>query len=264
MPEGDTIHRMAARLRALLPGEPVTYAWNRQRGALDALIGQRVEGIEARGKNLLIALSGGHTLRVHLGIAGRYSCRPRPDEPPPIHWATLVLDTDEHRTLVWKTSRAELMRTAHVRAAPGMRTLGPDLLADDCDLDEVMRRARATGNRARPLGEILLDQRVAAGIGNVVRCEALYLARADPFAPTQAVDDDTLRACFRHAQAILEQSVRTGRRDTTHEAGERYFVYGRPSRPCLTCGTRIRVGRQGDLARATYHCPTCQKKPPPR
>lgn len=264
MPEGDTIHRIASRLGALLPGEQVTYAWNRQRGALDTLCGQRITTVEARGKNLLIALTGGYTLRVHLGIAGRCNCRPKPTEPPPIHWATLVLDTDAHRMLVWKTSRADLVRTAHVRAAPGIRTLGPDLLSETCDLDEVIRRARATGNRTRPLGELLLDQRVAAGIGNVVRCEALYLARADPFTPTQAIDDDTLLACFRHAQAILEQSIRTGRRDTTSEAGERYFVYGRPSRPCLTCGARIQVGRQSDLARATYHCPSCQKPPPPQ
>jgi endonuclease-8 len=260
MPEGDTIHRLAHRLSAELPGEEVTYAWNRDGGELSRLVGEHVGEIEARGKNLLIEVSGGWMFRIHLGIGGRCRCRDRDDAPPPVRWATLVLDTEAHRTVVWKTSRAELMRTAHVRAARGLRHLGPDLLDDDCDLGEVMRRARAAGNRGRAVGELLQDQRIAAGIGNVIRCEALFLAGVDPWQPTRDLDDARLRACFDHARAILQRSVAVGRRDTTSEMGERYFAYGRTGRPCLRCGTRIRQVRQGDLARVTHHCPTCQRR----
>lgn len=259
MPEGDTIRKLATRLEGILPGEQITYAWDRRRGEIAKLVGERVMGADARGKHLLIELSGGWTYRVHLSIGGRCRCKDKDSEPPPIRWATLVLDTDEHRTVVWKTSRVDLMRTAHVRAAPGIRNLGPDLLAEDCDLEQVIRRARATGNRGRAIGELLQDQRVAAGIGNVVRVEALYLARVDPWRETADVSDEELRACFIHAQEILKRSVATGRRDTTSQGGERYFVYGRTIRPCLTCGTKIRQGRQGELARITHHCPQCQQ-----
>ena len=260
MPEGDTIHRIARRLSGMLPGEEVHYAWTRNRGEITKVVGARVSETTARGKNLLIALSGGWSFRVHLSIHGRCRCRERDDEPPPIRWATLVLDTDAHRTVVWKTSRVDLMRTAHVRAAPGIRTLGPDLLDAECDMSEVLRRARAVGNKTRPIGELLQDQRVAAGIGNVVRCEALYLARVDPWQVTSSVSDEALNACFDHAQQILERGVETGRRDTTSQLGERFFVYGRRGRPCLECGTRIAQKRQGDLARVTPYCPRCQKR----
>ena len=258
MPEGDTIFRLAARLSGTLPGERITFAWDRRHGEIRKLVGQRVLGAEARGKNLLLGISDGWSYRIHLSIGGRCRCRERDDAAPPIRWATLVLDTEEHRTLVWKTSRVELMRTAHVRAAPGIRSLGPDLLAAKCDLDDVLRRARATGNRERPIGELLQDQRVAAGIGNVIRCEALYLAGVDPWCQTSALSDAELRGCFEHAQQIMERSVATGRRDTTAQDGERFFVYGRTNRPCLKCGAMIRHGRQGDLARITHHCPRCQ------
>lgn len=264
MPEGDTIRKLANRLEGLLVGERISYAWDRRHGEIDKLVGERVMDADARGKHLLITMSGGWTYRVHLSIGGRCRCKDRDDAPPPTRWATLVLDTDAHRTVVWKTSRVDLMRTAHVRAAPGIRTLGPDLLAVDCDLDQVLRRARAVGNRSRAIGEILQDQRIAAGIGNVVRVEALYLARVNPWRPIEELSDDTLRACFENAQAILKRSVATGRRDTTSRGGERYFVYGRTSRPCLTCGTKILQERQGELARVTQHCPRCQKGPAPR
>ncbi len=259
MPEGDTIRRLADRLQASLPGEGIRFAWSRRNGEMGRLVGERVLGADAAGKNLLVALSGGWTFRVHLGIGGRCRCQERDDEPPPIRWATLVLDTDEHRTVVWKTSRVQLMRSAHVRAAAGIRTLGPDLLSPDCDLVEVMRRARAVGNRARPVGVLLQDQRVAAGIGNVIRCEAMFLARVDPWCLTSDVDDEQLLACFTHGQEILRRSVATGRRDTTSQQGERYFVYGRHGRPCLVCGGKIALERQGDLARVTPHCKQCQR-----
>ena len=73
-----------------------------------------------------------------------------------------------------------------------------------------MRRARERSSPARAIGEVLLDQTVAAGIGNVVRCEALYALRVDPWAPLGGVSDETLRGLFEQSRRMLQAGVRSG------------------------------------------------------
>jgi endonuclease-8 len=139
--------------------------------------------------------------------------------------------------------------------------LGPDLIDPDTDLAAVVRRARhGTGDRS--ISEVLLDQRVAAGIGNVYRNEVLFEAGTHPERPLAQLSDEQVRWLFERAAAQLRANV--GRHRTTTGArrpGSETYVYDRAGRPCWRCGTTVESSRTTDRQRTTYWCPSCQPAP---
>lgn len=260
MPEGDTIFKAAARLRPALAGHALTrFEAPRLRGDAPAL-GTPIEAVMARGKHLLIEFAGGLTLRTHLRMSGSWHLyRERERWQKPAHLARAVVGADSGWVAV--CFQAPVVETFHRAGAEpdALAGLGPDLcrpesLADDV-LDTVVERVARFVVSGTTLGEALLDQRVAAGIGNVYKSEACHAAAIDPATPIEAVDDATRRRVWsiaaRQLQANLGQAERR-----THPAG--LAVYGRRDQPCFRCGTPIRMARHGEQARSTYWCPACQ------
>ena len=143
----------------------------------------------------------------------------------------------------------ELLDRARVALHPALRSLGPDLLDDDPQIAVAVQRARGAVPGARPIGEVLLDQTVAAGIGNVVRCEALYALRIDPWAPLGGISDETLAGLFEHSRRVLQAGLRDGGRLPK-------VVYG--AKRCRRCGGAVSRRGQGDEARIVHWCPACQ------
>ncbi|MGH7912393.1 MAG: Fpg/Nei family DNA glycosylase [Candidatus Dormibacteraceae bacterium] len=269
MPEGDTIWRVAAALRQRILGavvERVSQGPGTPRGGAcgaswgGGLEGRRIEAIEPHGKHLIIRFEGGWALRTHLGREGSWwILRPRQPWPKPAWQARVVLETGDWVAVCFLAPTVELTR----RPERSLRSLGPDLLAPSPELGEVLRRARARGPETA-LGELLLDQRVAAGIGNVYRCETLWAKRRSPWQPAGDLDDRSLRELYAYAAEALRQNAAPGRGfDRRFPDHARPAVHGRGGRPCPRCGTRIDVRRQGQLARYTYFCPACQRDPAP-
>jgi endonuclease-8 len=265
MPEGDTIFRTATVLRAALVGRRVTSARAQPRPGLrrvpdlSVLVGASVATVEARGKHLLIGFDSGLTLRSHLRMSGSWH-RYRPGEPwrRPRSQASAILETPEAVAVAFNTPVVELLTAAELRRSRPLTTLGPDLLSASFDAEEALRRLR--DRNAEQLGNALLDQRAVAGIGNVYKSEVAFLERLDPWASVAACGDEELRAVLATARRLLQANTRGGERVTTGSPSrsERLWVYGRAGRPCRRCGTLVRHGRQGDLARLTYWCPRCQ------
>ncbi|MBO0703583.1 MAG: formamidopyrimidine DNA glycosylase [Candidatus Dormibacteraeota bacterium] len=251
MPEGDTIWRVAAALRARILGAVVTHSSH------TGLEDRRIERIDAVGKHLIIRFEGGWAVRTHLGMWGSWWVfRPRERWSLPAWQARLVLETQDWVAVCFLAPTVEVTQ----QPEQALRGLGPDLLAPDLDLDTVVRRARAVGGET-PLGELLLDQRVAAGIGNVYRCEILWSKRRSPWQAAEELDDAGLRDLYAYAVDALRLNLHGqgyGRRFPDHA---RRAVHSRGGRPCPRCGTRIQVRRQGALARFTYFCPSCQPDP---
>ena len=102
---------------------------------------------------------------------------------------------------------------------------------------------------------MLLDQRVAAGIGNVYKSEVCWLHRVNPFTPLAVVGPDRLRALLATAHRLLVANLGHSNRVTYRDG---LAVYGRRGQPCPRCGTPVRMNRQGPMARSTYWCPACQ------
>ncbi len=265
MPEGDTIFRTAPVLRRALVGGVMRRAVARPGPGisrvpdLSVLVGASVTAVESRGKHLLIGFSGGRWLRTHMRMRGSWH-RYAPGERwrLPQRRAVCVLETDTAVAVCFDAPVVELLSAVELDRHAGLRALGPDLLGASPDLDEAVRRLRE--REAMALGEALLDQRAVAGIGNVVKSEALFMERLDPWAPVSAHTDDQLQAVVGRASALLRANTGGGRRVTTgrRSPGDSLWVYGRSGRPCRRCGSLIRSRRQGEQARTTYWCPTCQ------
>jgi endonuclease VIII len=239
MPEGDSLHRAAERLR-VLEGELIEAESPHPRAALlgiaERIDGKRLERVEARGKNLLFTFEGGVVVRSHLRMRGRWLVQPagRPVFGKP--W--LVLRTGEWQAVQRNGPVLELGTRRIAR-------LGPDIMADPPALEAMVDRFRHT-DPTREVGEALLDQSLVAGIGNKWKAEALFEVSLSPWIRLRDLADRELEALLEAASSLM----RGGRR------GNR--VYRRVGRLCPRCGTSIASRPQGEHARMAYWCPSCQ------
>ncbi|MER6344622.1 Fpg/Nei family DNA glycosylase [Streptomyces sp. NPDC001595] len=264
MPEGDTVWQAASRLHAALAGKLLTRSDLRvPRFATADLTGRAVLDVTPRGKHLLTRIEGGLTLHSHLRMDGAWKIY-RPGERwtgGPEHQIRAILGNDDRTAVGYRLPVLELLRTAEEDRAVGH--LGPDLLGPDWDPERALANLLADPDRA--LGEALLDQRNLAGIGNVFKSELCFLLGATPWLPVGALPADRAAQLATVAKKLLEANRDRPIRSTTGRRGQDLYVYGRAPRPCLRCGTRIRVADQGDGSRdrPTYWCPTCQTGPAP-
>ena len=249
MPEGDSLHRAARRLQVLV-GERLEVETPHPRAAskriAERLDGRRLDGVEAVGKNLLLRFEGGVVLRSHLRMTGRWRVDERGARRTGRPW--LVLRGRAHEAVLWNGPVLEIQAGA---AAPAV---GPDILAAEPALDAIVANLRR--DRARPVGDALLDQRLVGGIGNVWKAEALWSARVSPWTAAGDVEVDRVRAVVADAARLMRAALEGGRPPARN-------VYRRAGRPCRRCGTAIRSRGQGDANRTAYWCPECQPGPDP-
>ena len=267
VPEGDSVYRLARRLDRSLRERVVTRSDLRVPAhATDDLSGRQVLEHATHGKHLLTRLSGDLTLHTHLRMDGswtvtrdgrRLPARLMPD-------VRVLLQVDSGATAYGLSLPVvELVRTSDEHQVVGH--LGPDPLRDDWDPDEAVRRLAAEPER--PLAAALLDQRLVAGWGNLWANELCFLRGHSPWTPVGEVD---VPALVRLGARALRFSATT---DRAHQVttgntrpGEQHWVAGRAGRPCLRCGTTVRVVAEvpGDPERRrTWWCPTCQPGPGP-
>jgi endonuclease-8 len=243
VPEGDSLHRAARRLRVLV-GEQVEAESPNPRGqatgVAERVDGRRLEAVEAVGKNLILRFDGGVTVRSHLRMSGRWRVVAR--DAPVFGRPWLVLRGSRAQALLYGGRVLELNARA-------VRRLGPDILAPELDFDGMVANLRRE-HPARELGDALLDQRLVAGIGTVWRAEALWRARLSPWRRLAEVTDDELVSALREAAHLMRRST-DGIRDAR-------AVYRRTGRACPRCGTGIEARGQGDANRTAYWCPKCQ------
>jgi len=265
MPEGDSIHRLAARLRPHLVGEKVRAfdAHDIADAVAETVVGRVVVSVEAHGKNLLVSFDDGRALHVHLRMLGRVGF----ERPRSTYWKPrrtshqLRLEVGASVVVGDRIPVLRLLRAGSRARAPDLGGLGPDLIAPDLDEGECVARLRALGSR--PIGEALLVQRALAGIGNIYKSETLFLEKVDPRAPVASLDDATLHALVTRASTLLRANVGSGPRVTRNAlTGPRFWVYGRRGRACFRCARAIEMMHQGaPPGRSTYYCRTCQSTP---
>ncbi|MGZ3101770.1 Fpg/Nei family DNA glycosylase [Streptomyces sp. H72] len=265
MPEGDTVWQAARRLHEALAGKVLIHSDFRvPRYATADLTGRTVLDVTARGKHLLTRVEGGLTVHSHLRMDGSWKVFAAGQRwsGGPAHQIRVILGTADRTAVGYRLPVLELLRTADEERAVGH--LGPDLLGPDWDPEQALANLRA--DPARALGEALLDQRNLAGIGNVYKCELCFLLGVTPWLPVGDLPPGLAVKVPVLAKKLLEANRDRPVRRTTGLRGQDLFVYSRAPRPCLRCGTSIRLADQGDGSRErpTYWCPTCQAGPAPR
>jgi endonuclease-8 len=257
MPEGDTIHHAARRIGAALVGREILEIETPQpRHALDRwperLAGRGVRRVDARGKHLFVRFEGDLTLHSHLRMTGHWGVYPRGRRwrrSPRRAW--LVMRTEDHEVVQFDGPVLELLTDSRTRFDQRLASLGPDVVGDDFDERDLLRRLR-DDDPTRAIGEALLDQRNLAGVGNVWKSEGCFLAGLDPWRPVGDLSDEAALAPVRAARPLMREAAVRG-------ASKRELaVHERTGLPCRRCGTPIRARGQGDDNRTTYWCPECQ------
>jgi len=259
VPEGDTLRKAELRIAPLLEGRTLEHVWFRRAPALAPRPGQTVEAVRAVGKHLLVELDRGLTIDTHLGMTGWWSTMPRARTPRPGPKLRLSLTVAEGHALCYA---APTIRTfARAGGPTAVDALGPDLSDADPDLDAVLTRIDAFSTPDRPVADVLLDQRIAAGIGNVFKSETLFAVGVHPMTPIGALDADTRRRLWTVAHRQLRANARPGPRRTI-PTGRGLAVYGRHHGGCPRCDAAIEYAPAGPGAssRSSYWCPVCQPR----
>ena len=257
MPEGDTIHNAANRMRPVLAGRvPDEIATPHPRFGRDRwparLGGRRVDAVAAHGQHLFIRFEGALVIHSHLRMTGWWGVfdhGTRWRRSPTRAW--LVLRAAGRDVVQFDGPVLELMTASRARFDQHLAALGPDVLAPEFDRERFLRRLREDDG-TRPIGDALLEQRNVAGLGTIWRTEGCFAARLDPWRPTAGVSDDEAMAVIDAVRPRMTRSATRGfdRRDIS--------IYGKPGRPCPRCGATIRSSGQGENNRRTYWCPACQ------
>jgi endonuclease-8 len=264
MPEGDSIHRIAALLGPRLMGRRLERVTTQ--GLVRDVAGGTVTRVTAHGKHLVIELDNGAYLRAHLGMNGRFRAYDRAAGEAMLARlspgrASLALVTAEG-VYVWiGAPTIEVSRRRDPRRGMAVGTLGPDLLATEFDVRATAARAAEHG--ARTIAEVLLDQRVVAGIGNIYKCEALFTAGVDPRTPVAKLDDRTLETIYAAARRLMVARIAISPGAAPSGSPRRdHAVYGRTGKPCPRCGSSIACYSLGEPPRWTWSCPICQPASP--
>ncbi len=273
MPEGHTLRKLADDLAAAFAGRTVRVSSPQGRFAADAeqLDGARLLGADSAGKHLFVELEGERFVHVHLGLIGTFAVHTGVEEvPDPVGQVRLRLVAGEPSPLAYADLRGAIVcdLIGADRRAEVLGRLGPDPLRPDADPDLAWRRISRS---PRAIGDLLMDQKVLAGVGNVYRAEVLFRHRIHPQRPGNTLRVGQWRAMWADLVELMAEGVRTGRIDTvrpehTPEAmgraprrddhGGEVYVYRRTSMPCLVCGAEVRTA---ELAgRNSFWCPKCQ------
>jgi endonuclease VIII len=260
VPEGDTIHYAANRIRPVLAGHvPDALRTPQRRFARDRwpekLAGRAVTAVDAHGKHLFLRFEGGLVIHSHLRMTGSWRVLgPERDWPRSPRAAWLQITRGEHEVVQFNGPVLELMTASRARFDQRLAALGPDILAPGAfDEARFLRRLRED-DPTRPIGDALLDQRTVAGIGNLWKVEGCFEARVDPWRRTGDVTDEEALAVVRACRPRMQQSARDGNQTRFRR------IYGKAHAPCPRCAeaARISVRGQWDDNRPTYWCPRCQ------
>ncbi|MBW3640281.1 MAG: DNA glycosylase [Actinobacteria bacterium] len=264
MPEGDTVWLAAQRMHEALAGRELTRSDFRVPAlATVDLTGRTVLKVVPRGKHLLTRLSGGSTLHTHFRMEGSWHLY-RPGDRwrgGPAWQVRVVLENAQWQAVGYRLPVIELLATDAESGAVGH--LGPDLLAEDWDPAEALRRLRT--DCSREIGLALLDQRNLAGLGNLYRTEVLFLQGLTPWTTVGDVPD--LPALVEKGRRLMVANRGRWEQSTTGSLrrGQTHWVFERSGQACRRCGTPIALAEQGaaPYARLSYWCPRCQLGPAP-
>jgi formamidopyrimidine-DNA glycosylase len=234
-----------------------------------AIRGRRIERISRRAKYLLIELAGNGVLLVHLGMSGSLTHRGRgfdDREFDPRH-DHIVLTLDDGSRLVFNDPRrfgmVRLVARGALKESAELKGLGPEPLSADFDAGYLAGKARA---RRVAIKNLLMDQRIVAGIGNIYAAEILFRAGVRPTRRAGRVTRAEIAKIVRETRAVLRAAISSrgttfrSYRDSRGRPGRfarRLMVYGREGEPCHKCSTPVRNVIIGQ--RASFYCPQCQR-----
>lgn len=263
MPEGHTVHRTAGEFRKKFQGREVAVTSPQGRFTDSVLIDQtKLLSASAWGKQLFLEFESA-TLRIHLGIYGKWRFESHEGElPEPRGQVRARFANTEYFADLRGPTACELVDADQL--ADVKSKLGPDPLRPDPKGEELERFVNRVAKSTSPIGQLLMNQNVLAGVGNVYRAELLFRARINPHRPGKALTREQIAGIWFDAVALMPLGVKTGLMLTREgflkgrpKKDVRYYVYKREGLPCRECGSSVVIELMA--TRKLYYCAHCQK-----
>jgi endonuclease-8 len=272
MPEGPEIRRIADELHEVLGGAVVHqlfFAFPHLKPFSALLANQTILQVQSRGKALLTRFDNGLTLYSHNQLYGRWVITPRDSQPDSGRQLRLALHTDRHSAWLYSASEIEVLDEQQLQRHPFLSRLGPDLLDETFESQQLLARFRDRKFRGRRLGSLLVDQAFVAGLGNYLRCEILHVTGLHPTLRPTDCSDSQLEQLGVNSIRLIRQSYQTAgitndlqraealKQEGVEKEDYRFYVFRREGLPCYRCGTSI--VKLMDTGQPCYLCPVCQK-----
>ena len=267
MPEGHTVHRIANQFQELFLNQPISISSPQGRFSASAnqISGQKLIRSYAVGKQMFLDFENELTLRVHLGIYGKWKFHDiskTKQVPQIIGEVRARFSSADWVVDLRGPTVCEVVDDDAIRVV--LNRLGPDPLNPNPKARESERFISRVLASKVEIGKLLMNQEVISGIGNVYRCEILFRHEIEPHTPGNALSREQLQDIWDDCVKLLRVGVRTGfmiTRDelftkrTTKET--RNFIYKREGQPCRRCGVEIKIEIMA--GRKLYWCPGCPK-----
>lgn len=264
MAEGHAVARWGDALRALV-GETVRAIQTppRWRPRASELLGARLTDVVTHGKHLVLEFSNDWVIHTHAMQYGSWQIGSRRERlRKDARFIRLRIDTPRRRAVFFHGPVMEVLSREELARHERFQSLGPDVLHPNFDAISV--HAAISAQRDREIGDVVLDQRVVSGIGNIYKSEGLFLANVDPRRPASSLHLDETITLFAEVIPLMEAGrqrfgmIETLPEELRYEPWMRTWVYRRRGQPCFVCATPVQMIRQGDFQRTTYFCPHCQ------
>ena len=260
MPEGVAIHRVASALRTALTATPMV------RFDAPCLVGpapragRMVERVETHGKHIELVWDDNMVLHTNLRMSGTWHVYRRAEQwRKPYQQMRVAIEVADWVAVCFNAPVVETYRIPDKRRHPGMGRLGPDLCQPDTDLSVIVNLLLSFGDGAARLGDVLLDQRVLRGLGNVYRCEVLWSTELSPFARIDSLSEHDAIRLVNTAASMLRANMQQVERAAATAAKGGLAVYGRNGQRCRRCGETVDCRQMGEQQRVLYWCRVCQQ-----
>lgn len=264
MAEGHAVARWGDALRPLI-GDTVEAIQTppRWRDRAERLVGQQLTAVVTHGKHLVIEFSNDWVIHTHAMQYGSWQIGSRREALRKANrFVRLRIDTPTRRAVFFHGPVMEVLSRAELASHERFNALGPDVLHEDFDVHAVHTAIVAQGDR--DIGDVVLDQRVVSGIGNIYKSEGLFLAAVDPRLAASRITLEDTTAFFAEVIPLMQAGrrrigmIETLPDELRYEPWMRTWVYRRRGHPCFVCASSIQMIRQGTFQRTTYFCPHCQ------
>jgi len=264
MPEGHIVHRIADDLNGYFAGKPVTVTSPQGRFTQDAMTisGQRLRLATAVGKQLFMEFENDLTLRIHLGIYGKWQFHQASESPAIVGEVRARFSHGNVFVDLRGPTVCEVVDQDSARMV--LRKLGPDPLNANPRQAESRRFINKVLKSQSSIGLLLMNQEVISGIGNVYRAELLFRAGIEPHTPGSALSMEQVQALWNDSVKLMRVGAKTGFMITRESLfgknprkEDRNYVYKREGQPCRNCKTSVSIELMA--ARKLYWCSRCQK-----
>lgn len=265
MSDGDAIHRAASALRTALVAKPmIRFDAPRLVGPAPRA-GRMVERVETHGKHIDLVWDDNMVLDTSLRMSGTWHVYRRSEQwRQPYHQMSVAIEVADWLAVCFNAPIVETYRIPDKRRHPGMGRLGPDLCEPGTDLSVVVNLLLSHDDGAARVGDVLLDQRVLRGLGNVYRCEVLWTTELSPFARIDSLNEHDAIRLINTAASMLRANMQVADRAAATGAKGGLAVYGRNGQRCRRCGETIDCRQVGDQQHVLYWCRGCQQHHDPR